>query len=482
MTEPVVVLALGDLHIQPDNLADIEVYLKQLEKYLIRRKGIDLIMIMGDTLHTHEIIYTQCMNMMLEYIKLCETYAPTYILVGNHEYCFAEDTPIMMFDGSIKMSQSIRIGDVLMGDTRTPRNVVSIVSGHRKMYDIQQQDACTYTVSENHLLCLYSDEGTMDISVSDYLKLPASIQSKLYGYQEGTGSMTSISVVPSIKSQYYGWSTDGNHRFLLEDSTVVHNCNNQQFLSRNHPFVGWKTYNIVDQVVHLSIKNKNLILVPYVPDGRLQEALNTGVFDWKTANCIFAHQLLDGAKMGAITAKGIEEWKADYPMLVSGHIHDQQDPQQNLHYTGSSIQVSFGEREDHTASLVTIGDTTVIERINLHPPTKKTVYVDMSTLREMKIPEQENTKVKLSISGDAEDFKTFKKTQQYKDLLTKGVRVVFKHKRAYQPNLPVTNQRGFPDILFELVEKDPKLVDLYNQVLGQSAVAVEYAPEIVFED
>jgi len=353
MTDSAVVLALGDLHIQPDNLADIQVYLKQLEKFLNERKGIDLIIIMGDTLHTHEIVYSQCMNMMLEYIWLCQRFAPTYVLVGNHEY-----------------------------------------------------------------------------------------------------------------------------------------VNNQAFLNDNHPFVGWKeTYNIVDRVTDLRVKGKSLVLSPYVPDGRFHEALNTLAGDWKTSDCIFAHQLLDGAKMGAITAKGVEEWKLDYPMLVCGHIHDQQDPQPNLHYTGSSIQVSFGEREDHTASIVTIGDKVSIEKVNIHPPTKRTVYADIAQVRDMKIPEEENTKVKLSISGDAEDFKTFKKTQQYKDLTKRGVKVVFKQKRKFQPELPVTQQRGFSDILFELVEKDPKMVDLYNQVLGQTAAASDAVnivfddgPEIVFED
>lgn len=350
------ILALGDLHIQPDNLADIKIYLNQLKKFLEERKDFDLIVIMGDTLHTHELVYSQCLNMMLEYIWLCQAHAPTYILIGNHEL-----------------------------------------------------------------------------------------------------------------------------------------VNNGEFLNDQHPFVGWKkTYNIVDRVIHMEIKDKHLLLSPYVPDGRFVEALKTNSFDFRKADCIFGHQLLDGAKMGAIKAKGIEEWKKEYPMLISGHIHDQQDPQPNLHYTGSSIQVAFGEQEDHTASVITIrdiesGSKITIEKVNLHPPTKRTIYLDIGKVRSTEIKQDENTMVKLSISGDSEDFKTFKKTQQYKDYLSKGIKVVFKQKKKYQPELPSTNQKTFPNILFELIEKDPHLVSLYQQIFvglekPHENIEIVLEPEIIFEN
>lgn len=337
------VLALGDLHIQPDNLADINVYLSQLRKYLASTR-VDMIVILGDTLHTHEIVYSQCMNKMLDYIHLCQEFAPTYILVGNHEY-----------------------------------------------------------------------------------------------------------------------------------------ISNQMYLNDNHPFVGWKgKYNIVDRVKHVEVKGKNLVLCPYVPDGRFVEALNTGTFDWTIADCIFGHQLLNKAKMGAITAKDVEDWKPEYPMLISGHIHDKQNIGENLHYTGSSIQVAFGEREDHTISMVTVdGKVTIanIEEVNIYPPTKKTVYTDISRLKELKLPQEENTKIKLSISGDAEEFKTFKKTTEYKDMIKKGVKVVFKQKRSVQANLPSSNHRTFPEILYELVEKDPDMMAIYHTVLGSKEGNVE----IVFD-
>lgn len=344
------VLAIGDLHIQPDTLAEVNIFLRKLDEYL-HENPVDIIVILGDTLHTHETVYTECLNKMLEYVKMCEKHAQTEVLVGNHDY-----------------------------------------------------------------------------------------------------------------------------------------LSNSQFLTDAHPFSGWKgSHNIVDTVKVKIVKGKKLILLPYVPDGRFLEALRTVEGgrggreehgEWKDADCIFAHQLLDGVKMGPILVKGVEKWDESFPMVISGHIHDKQLVQPNLWYTGSSMQISFGERDDHTVSLITLRGSGGVEikEIDIHPPRKKTVYLDMNQLsRFSKLPEEEDTKVKLSLSGDVEEFRTFKKSAEYKQLLQKGVKVVFKQKRSVPTNLPSTQHRFFPDILYHLVEDNPEMLDLYNQVIG------EQEREIVFE-
>lgn len=477
------ILAIGDLHIQPDNLSEINIFLNQLEKWLIQNK-VDLIVILGDTLHTHETVYTECLNKALEYIKLCEKYAHTEVLIGNHDFCFAKDTPVLMYDGTIKYSQDIKIGDILAGDDNTPRNVLSLTRGNNgKMYDILQSNADTYTVTENHILCLQSGYNELiEISVKDYLCLSDHIKINFYGYKNlfdlngrkiADNCLTNFTIVPSKLTDYYGWTTDGNHRFLLKDFTVVHNCNNQQFLTTAHPFSGWKkSYNIVDTVKNITIENYQITLSPFVPDGRFYEALRTAK-GWEKSKCIFAHQLFDGAKMGPIIANGVEKWGDNEPMLISGHIHDKQKVQENLWYTGSSMQISFGEREDHTISLVKIDDNVVIEEIDIHPPSKKTVYCDISNISETKIPSDENVKVKVSVSGDSDEFKTFKKSVEYQKLIKSGVKVVFKQKKSFVPLMPSTQFKSFPDILFSLLEDDVNLMNIYNQVIGYKEICFE---------
>lgn len=106
--------------------------------------------------------------------------------------CLGINTPILMFDGSIKMVQDVCIGDVLMGDDSTPRNVLTLARGREKMYRISASDDEEYTVNESHILSLkvasnyskaYMEGDIHDISVKDYLNLPKTIRGLLLGYR-----------------------------------------------------------------------------------------------------------------------------------------------------------------------------------------------------------------------------------------------------------------------------------------------------------
>jgi hypothetical protein len=143
--------------------------------------------------------------------------------------CHRINTPIMMFDGSVKMVQDILPGEQLMGDDSTPRNVLSLCKGREQMYDVIPTKGDTYGVNESHILSLkisshksifwvssdkkytvkrfdkkllrfvrtnfeteeeaiqyrdsITDDNILDIEVRDYLKIPKSIQVKLKGYK-----------------------------------------------------------------------------------------------------------------------------------------------------------------------------------------------------------------------------------------------------------------------------------------------------------
>ena len=98
--------------------------------------------------------------------------------------CFAIDTPILMFDGSIKCVQDVVVGDVLMGDDSTPRNVLGLGRGKDEMYDIVSPDGEKYTVNSEHILSLKTpNDEVVDITVKDYLQLTHEQQLNLQGYK-----------------------------------------------------------------------------------------------------------------------------------------------------------------------------------------------------------------------------------------------------------------------------------------------------------
>lgn len=98
--------------------------------------------------------------------------------------CLGKDTPVMMYDGSIKMVQDIKTGDFLMGDDSKPRTVLSTCHGKEQMYKVVPRKGDSYIVNESHILSLLSStDKIVDINVKDYLNLPKSDQESLYGYR-----------------------------------------------------------------------------------------------------------------------------------------------------------------------------------------------------------------------------------------------------------------------------------------------------------
>ena len=59
-----------------------------------------------------------------------------------------------MFDGSIKKVQDIKVGEKLMGDDSTERNVLGLARGTESMYNIILSDGDSFTCNESHILSL----------------------------------------------------------------------------------------------------------------------------------------------------------------------------------------------------------------------------------------------------------------------------------------------------------------------------------------
>ena len=361
------ILCIGDIHIQTNNTIDIKIFTEKLYEYIKNNNElIDIVVLMGDILHTHERLHTIPFNIANNMIEQLSIMKPLYILVGNHDY-----------------------------------------------------------------------------------------------------------------------------------------INNSQFLTDNHWMNCFKNkYNIhiVDKAIICKLNNKNIIMCPYVPDGRFIEALNTlqtETFDWKKSDCILGHQLLDGAKMGAIIAENVEKWDDMFPYLISGHIHDKQQVQNNLYYTGSSMQHAFGESSDKTICLVKIKNSLEIQEIDLKLPKKQILYYDIenidptinkegSTTQENELMVQKILNIldtpdihyKITLTGNFEQFKVFKKNPLYLKLQKNNTKIVFKNKLSdilnkkhlINTTLNNLNKLSFQDILLELVKNDEninikhkiKLENLYN--------------------
>lgn len=68
--------------------------------------------------------------------------------------CLGLGTPVLMFDGSNKNVEEIKVGEKVMGPDNLPRVVLTTTRGVGELYEIKQTSAMTYIVNEEHILSL----------------------------------------------------------------------------------------------------------------------------------------------------------------------------------------------------------------------------------------------------------------------------------------------------------------------------------------
>lgn len=238
---------------------------------------------------------------------------------------------------------------------------------------------------------------------------------------------------------------------FLRDRTVVYllvgnhdMINNQQFLTDNHWMNGMKEWrNVV--VVDRTIREGDIIFVPYVPPGRFVEALDTLRDDWRDATCIFAHQEFRGCKLGVVKSSEGDEWSLDWPRVISGHIHDRHRLQANIRYPGN-MEPRIFDIDRHTEKHIPLGLETV-----------KTVRVEVGNIDKV----ETTTKSKIVVSGTMDELAAFRNGNRYRDIVAIGSTVQFKLNDTKRPIAAVVT---FSEILERLIRDaaDDELTEDYK--------------------
>lgn len=258
--------------------------------------------------------------------------------------------------------------------------------------------------------------------------------------------------------------------------------NNNEYLSSVHAFYPlkhkYKNLIIVDDFTLYEMKGINFFFFPYLPIGKFiplfEEKRKELYLESKDEKIIiFAHQefyFKGGFNINA------EKWPLEYPLIISGHIHERMKVQKNLIYIGTPIQHSFGESEDKGISIFSFNSNDINnyseEIIRFDIKIYKTIEVNgLNELEEkkefiMKEHEKDNLYLRLIINSNQEELNLIKTNLFFRKLKNKkDIKIVIekKEEKEKERNRDLLN-KTYLHILDKEIRKDKILNNYWKKI------------------
>ena len=242
--------------------------------------------------------------------------------------CWIKGTKILLWNGNIKNVEEIKIGDILIGDDGTQREVLNLCSGEDEMYKIYQNNGDDYIVNSEHILSLkftntrnikwndkqgwfiqwfdtnllrlktkkikpskyktkeasfkemelfkgtLNNDDTIDVSIKNYLKLSDKNKKLLFGYKLNkpvNWCYKDIEIDPYILGMWLGDGSSSGDSFASNDIELVNYwkdwaSNNNLVISQNDKFHYGMTYKGKENIFLETLKKYDLINNKHIPD------------------------------------------------------------------------------------------------------------------------------------------------------------------------------------------------------------------------
>ena len=142
--------------------------------------------------------------------------------------CHAKGTKVIMFDGSFKNVEDVKMGDLLMGPDSKSRFVYETLCGNEEMFRITPVKGEPFIVNKNHILHLIPSckndtfRFPLNIKVSDYLTLTECAKEG-FKLTYVNGLRTGFTIESIGEADYYGFNLNGDHLYLTSDFIIHHN-------------------------------------------------------------------------------------------------------------------------------------------------------------------------------------------------------------------------------------------------------------------
>lgn len=190
--------------------------------------------------------------------------------------------------------------------------------------------------------------------------------------------------------------------------------NNRVYLTNEHPFNEYKNLHnvtIIDRCFTMEWREKKICMMPYVPNGMFHKACEDCGISIKDFDLFFSHQEFKGCSINLLTKSECDEWKSEYPMNVSGHIHKKEMLGNNLFYPGTPFQHKFGDDEDKGIYLMDSNFN--FQKIEIRIPKKAHLKLKHTELDSVEI--DPNYDLKVTITGPIDIVRDLLKRSDLKE-------------------------------------------------------------------
>ncbi len=260
--------------------------------------------------------------------------------------------------------------------------------------------------------------------------------------------------------------------------------NNTTFEIEDHAYTAVKKWDpqlgvtVIDKPTKVILGGMLIVMMPYLPVGQFVHSLNSldkedqhlrdTIPSWNSARVIFAHQEFYGVNMSGQESTLGDKWAKQFPLVVSGHIHQFQELNGNIIYVGSPSQLNFGDTLDKSVSLLTLSPTMRShKRYYLTIPVRIDLVITYSEINTCVTPvlPTEDSKLRIIIKGTVEELKRINKLSRIIDWRKKGYYISTQTVLGEREQMEtVTHQGvtfvGFLSMLRESLSEFPDLLGL----------------------
>lgn len=190
--------------------------------------------------------------------------------------CLAKDTQILMYDGSIKLVQNIKLNDKIMGDDSNPRTILTLARGQEELYKITPRNGDYYIANKSHILSLkcvkqidglFIKDNIYDISIKEILTLSKkyNIFDILHGYRVPIKfSKKNIDLDAYFIGYWIGYC---NYSSLINNYKDEELIDTIKYIINNNNNIGGSLFILKKNFINIlnNLKSLNLINDKYIP-------------------------------------------------------------------------------------------------------------------------------------------------------------------------------------------------------------------------